>query len=342
MRRLLACLAVLAACPDSEPPLTSATSLSCPAPGALPFRLASSGFQAALNKMVAADDPRDKDEASDTIGNPGGAIASVYLADDGSPSAAPVAYHGVKARTEPTAGFSATPLAGENVSLWFYDPAKPAWQSLGRGKTDADGAYDLSSTGFTAPNGKPVYAMLEADGSCAEHFDYRFAPGSKVVVFDIDGTLTLADGELLSELADASYVPKAMGAAVQLTQAWAAKGYPVVYLTARPHILRAETRGWLEQLGFAAGPVITKGSSALDDVYKTLWLARMVQGFGWNVVAAYGNAATDITAYASAGIPVTQTFIVGPLGGTGTTVAILNLDFTEHITTYVAAQPPSQ
>jgi phosphatidate phosphatase PAH1 len=65
----------------------------------------------------------------------------------------------------------------------------------------------------------------------------------------------------------------------------------------------------------------------------------MIQSFGWNVVAAYGNASTDITAYENAGIPKTQTFIVGPLAGSGGTVPIDNMDFAQHIQTYVDAQP---
>jgi hypothetical protein len=345
MRPLLALLALLAACTDSEPlpPLTSATVLKCPAPGALPFRLGSSGFQRSTNKTTASDDPRNKDQASDTIGNPGGAIASVYLAADQNPSAGPVDYHGAKARTAVDAGLTSTPLPGENVSLWFYDTGKAAWQSLGRGNTDASGAYDLPSTGFVAPNGQPVYAMLEADGTCAEHFDYLFAAGEKVVITDIDGTLTLSDNEFGMQLTNAAYVPIKMGAADLLMQAWAAKGYPIVYLTARTHLLRVETRGWLEDLHFPGGPLVTaNGGEGGQDVYKTLWLKRMIQSFGWNVVAAYGNAPTDVTAYENAGIPKSATFIVGGLTDVRGAVVIPNNDFTQHIASYVMAQPANQ
>lgn len=341
MRSLLAFLALLAACTDSgsEPALTTATSLGCPAPGALPFRLGSSGFQRSANKATASDDPTIKDEASDTLGNPAGKLASVYLADAQSPATA-IAYHGVKARTVPVNGASATPLAGENVSLWFYDRSKLAWQALGSAKTDENGAYDLAGTAVIAPNGQPVYAMLEADGSCAEHFDYLFAPGASVVVTDIDGTLTLSDTELLNQLsAEATYVPKQMGGASQLIQAWATKGYPIIYLTARPHKFRAETRSWLDSQGFAPGPLITEGSTATADVYKTLWLNRMIHDLGWHVVAAYGNAPTDVTAYENAQIPKSQTFIVGGLTDTRGAVTVPGNDFTAHIATYVAAQP---
>jgi len=279
MRLLLPVLALLAACSSPEPALTKATSLQCPTPGALPFRLSSSGFQKSANQALVADNPRDKDEASDTIGNPGGLTASVYLADDQSPSMTPVDYHGAKARTTLNGGAFTTPLAGENVSLWFYDSVKAAWQSIGSGKTGADGYYDLPATGVVAPNGQPIYSMLEADGSCAEHFDYLLALGSKVIVTDIDGTLTTNDAEFVTQVFDGTHVPMMMTAADRLMQAWSMKGYPIVYLTARPSLYRSESRGWLTDLGFPDGPLVTKNAGLTDDVYKTLWMNRMVNDF---------------------------------------------------------------
>jgi len=340
MRRLVTVLALLAACSDSsEPALSKATSLGCPRPGALPFRLASSGFKKSINKTIASEEPRNKDEASDTLGNPGGKIASIFLPDDQQPSAAPVTYHGIKARTAPDSGLLADQLGGENVSLWSYDPELAAWQPIATTRTGDDGTYDLADTGFVAPNGRPIYAMLDADGSCAVHYDFLLPPGSKVVVTDIDGTLTLSDNELFMQFTDDKYVPVMMASADRLMQAWATKGYPIVYLTARQHLLRPESRGWLADLGFPAGPLITAVGGEQADVYKTLWMKRMIQDFGWQVVAAYGNAVTDITAYANASVPLDRTFIVGPEAGTGGTVAIPNMDFAQHITDFVNAQP---
>jgi len=332
---MLALLVVCACGGDQLPPLTMATSLHCPVPGDLPFRLASNGYQMASNVQLVGNDPRNKDEASDTIGNPGGKLANIYLADSASASAMPLAYHGEKARTTPPNGLFSNPLAGENVSLWTYDGG--AWDELGHTTTDADGAYDLASA--TVANGQPVYAMLEADGSCAAHYTYLYPAGEKVVVTDIDGTLTTNDGELSKQLADVTYVPAMMGAADKLVQAWDAKHYPVIYLTARPHSVRVESRGWLDDLGFPAGPLMTAVMVEEASAYKTAWLKRMVNDFGWTIVAAYGNATTDITAYANANVPKSQTFIVGPEGGMMGTVAIPNMDFSAHIAAYVAAQP---
>jgi hypothetical protein len=337
--RCLVITVALAACGD-DGPLSNATSLECPAPGTpLPFHLQSHGFQNDPNRTLASTDTRIKDEAGDTIGNPGGAQANVYLADDANPSASPIAYHGDKARTTETNGLTAQPLGGENVSLWFYDQDAMKWQMVARTKTDDTGYYDVADSGFVAPNGEPVYSMLEADGSCAIHRDFLMAAGSKFVVFDIDGTLTTDDNQILMQVADGSYVPMMMTAGNTLVQTWAAKGYPVVYLTARTHVFDAESREWLDMLQFPDGPLITANGGSSADVYKTKWLQRMASDFGWVPYAAYGNAITDITAYENAGIAKDHTFIIGPEGGMMGTVAIPNMDYTQHIQTFVNAQP---
>lgn len=329
-------------CESDEPPLSDATSLQCPTPGALPFRLESNGFRESSNRSIASNNPRNKDESSDIIGNPGGVSANVYLPESQQPSAGPLSYAGMKARTTPAQGLFSKPLVGENVSLWYYDAATTTWSSLDRGTTDDNGLYAFSADGFVSPNAEPVYAVLEADGSCAAHSSYLLPSGSKFVVMDIDGTLTTSDNELLVQVTDEAYVPMMMGAANTLAQAWAAKGYPIVYLTARTHVFDAETRAWLDRFAFPKGPLITEGNNETADVYKTRWLRRMIMTFGWVPYAAYGNATTDITAYANAGIALNRTFIIGPEAGMGGTVAIPNNDYTQHIATFVNAQPNNQ
>jgi len=143
--RALLLLALLGACTDDLPPLTNAKSLTCPHPGDLPFRLETTGFVSGDNATLAKNDTRVKDESSDTMGNPGGLVASVYLADAAAPAATPISYRGAKARTTLTGGLFATPLPGENVSLWTYDGT--AWQTVGRTTTGADGYYELPATG---------------------------------------------------------------------------------------------------------------------------------------------------------------------------------------------------
>jgi hypothetical protein len=330
---------LLAACGDDgdQPPLSDAITLQCPTPGNLPFRLDSRGFQRGTNQTLADRSPRFKDEASDVLGTDG-AVATVYLPNDAPPVGA-IHYEGIKARTRAAQGLSSDPLPGETVSLWFYDDEAAAWLMLDRGTTDDDGRYDFDVGDFLAPNAAPIFSVLEADGSCTSHRNFLLPSGAQFVVMDIDGTLTIDDDQILMQVADGTYVPETMIGAAALAQAWDAKGYPIVYLTARDNLFDAETRTWLDQLAFPPGAVITANSTASADVYKTAWLDRMIGDFGWVPFAAYGNADTDITAYANVAIPLDRTFIIGPNAGNGGTVAIPNGDYTEHIATFVAAQP---
>ncbi|CAN5561702.1 hypothetical protein BH11MYX1_BH11MYX1_45610 [soil metagenome] len=338
MRTVLLVLLVGACSSDPGlPPLTHDTSLKCPLPDGLPFRTATTGFQVAQNETLASGEPRSKDQASDTVGNPGGLVANIYTPDASTAANGPVTYHGVKARTAVTAGYYADALPGEKVSLWTYDGM--VWTSIASATTDADGAYDLPATDFIAANKQPLYSMLEADGSCAEHYTTLLPAGSKVVITDIDGTLTTDDNQVIDQIPDATYVPVAMGSAVELMKAWDAKNYPIIYLTARPHVLRVESRGWLRDEGFPNGALITAIQTEEASAYKTAWLQRIVTQFGWVPVAAYGNAQTDITAYNNVGIPKDKTFIVGPLAGSNGTQPIGGMDFATHIAGYVAAQP---
>src|SRR4051794_12103704 len=114
---------LLVGCGDDGglPPLTDATTLRCPMPGALPFRTETTGFHNADNTtFIDSGHARDKDEASDTLGNPGGSSANVYLADNAAVLGTR-SYHGVKARTGDSNGLFGTALPGETVSLWSYD-----------------------------------------------------------------------------------------------------------------------------------------------------------------------------------------------------------------------------
>src|SRR4051812_11478396 len=96
MRCFVPVLALIAACSDSAsgpPPRAAcvatkqaaAPALGCPFPDKLPFDV-SYGFAQSDNAAIDAEEGCSKDEASDTIGNPGGAIASVYLPDDQTPA----------------------------------------------------------------------------------------------------------------------------------------------------------------------------------------------------------------------------------------------------------------
>ncbi|MBK6517645.1 MAG: hypothetical protein IPG04_26895 [Polyangiaceae bacterium] len=323
-------------------PISDATELQCPNPGTLPFVTESNTWASEDNQFTAEGSPRSKDEASDTLGVPGGPRANTYTAAEATTPTSDQPYDGRKARTGNSAGLTAVPLRGEAISLWTYDPTAEEWLTLGRMTTDDDGNYSVTRTGGATELGRPVYSILEADGSCAEHYEYLLPAGTKVILTDIDGTMTLSDEELFKQIDDGSYVPLQNESAELLMNTWVAKGYHVIYLTARPHEFRAETRSWLRDEGFPVGPVITANALVVDEsarVYKRSWLNRVIDDFQWEIVAAYGNAASDIDAYEDAGVPKDISFIIGELAGQSGTVAIPNNDFTAHIADFVEPYP---
>jgi len=324
-------------------PVSDATVLVCPNPGQLPFVIESDGFASENNRLTAEGSPRKKDEASDTLGVPDSVNANTYIPTTEAAAAGPIVFQGRKARTGQSSGLTAIPLAEEPVSLWYYDTAAEKWETLGKTTTNAEGDYTLEpAMALVTEYGHPVYSILEADGSCEEHFDILLSTGSKFVLTDIDGTMTLSDEELFKQIDDGSYVPLQNQSAALLMTTWADKGYPIVYLTARPHEFRSETREWLQKEGFPVGAVITANSLVFDDSareYKRAWTNRMLTDFGWDVVAAYGNAESDIDAYEDASIPKGITFIVGEFAGASDTVAIDNNDFSDHIGDFVEQQP---
>lgn len=313
--------------------------LDCAPGSSFPFETEGNGFDNPDAETIATDNPRKKDVASDLLGNPAGPYAYTTLTN-ADPVGEAVAYEGEKARTQNDTGLDRAGLAAEAVSLWRYDGE--AWAQLDRQSTGDDGSYSFADAALSNNNDQPLYAVLEADQSCAPHYTWLLEAGSPFILADIDGTLTLSDEELFMQVNDASYDPLLKGAAAELMQAWDAKGYTVVYMTARPHVLRNETRAWLETHDFPAGPLISSnslavGSSALE--YKSAWGSRLLSDFGWSPVAFYGNADTDIGAYEAAGVPKDITFIIGELAGTEGTVAIEDDDYTAHIAAFVDPYP---
>jgi hypothetical protein len=125
----------------------------------------------------------------------------------------------------------------------------------------------------------------------------------------------------------------------------------VIYLTGRPDFLARLTRHWLVTHGFPAGPIryadrIRQARASLNGVGRF----KAAQLIGWrdqklDIVAAYGNASTDIAAYAALGLSVDKTYIVGPRAGQGETTAIS--DYRGHLSVVDAlpkarvAAPPS-
>ena len=327
---------------DTVAPVTAPV-LQCPQPGPLPFAVGATALDTEGARYLIDNYPRVKDSGADYLGVPGGAGAiTTQSVDDALLDGSVQPIVGRMARSPNELGLAGDPVSGEWVSAW--QPLDDGgWQQVGRARSGDDGeyAFELAGADRFGVGSHALYGVLEGAGSCVEHDYYLWPAATEVVVTDIDGTLTLDDNEMGYQIADGSYVPQQKTAADQLMRAWHDKGYQIIYITARPHVFRAETRAWLASEGYPPGPIITASELVFDAAaitYKTAWLG-WIKGFGWQVVAAYGNANSDIQAYENAAIQKDRTFIIGPEAGASSTVAIANDDFSDHIAGYVAAQP---
>jgi len=237
-------------------------------------------------------------------------------------------------------------LEGESIQVWM-DDCSGEYKLLGEAVTDSDGriALSLSADQVPAIGEYALHFRVKGDSSATAAVLCILPPQTELVVFDIDGTLTTSDTELISDvftdlftpILHGSYVPQARASARELTRLRATQGYQLLYLTGRPYLLTERTRLWLADLGFARGSlhVTDSNAEAVPNVagvgtFKASYLTGLKK-LGFVLRAAYGNATTDIHAYGQAGIDPQRTFIVGPNGGKANTVA-LGDGYDAHLT----------
>lgn len=166
-----------------------------------------------------------------------------------------------------------------------------------------------------------AFAALGVSASVAS------AAGNDVVVFDIDGTLTQ---DTLSNSPHPG--------AVDAVKAYKAKGYAVVYLTARwKPVQELYTRAWLALNGFPNQPLYMSSSLLLSDSatvkYKTTTLARIESGTP-EVKYAYGDSSTDFQAYANAGVTATNVYALKRSGSASCEPGVWNaclVGYTDHL-----------
>ncbi len=220
----------------------------------------------------------------------------------------------------------------------FLDDCSGAFVKLGERLTDSDGrvAFSIAPEALPTPGTYAVYLRVKGDQTSARSVLRVFPEGTRLMVFDIDGTLTTKDSEIFGDaIADffepiysGDVVPEARPKAAEITTARAAQGYQLVYLTGRPYVLTRITREWLITQGFAPGTVhvtnsnreVLPNDSGVGEFKRGYLLS--LKALGLEIEAAYGNAETDIFAYAGAGVPPARTYIAGEFGGDGGTQAV--------------------
>ena len=213
-------------------------------------------------------------------------------------------------------------LEDENISAWI-ESETCNWQSLGVARTDDTGSarFEVPADLAKSPGRYDIRFEVNGDGSDAYSSVWVAEVGQPVVVFDIDGTLTTGDLEHTKSILY-GHEHKMYEAANEVAWAWAQRGYQVIYISGRPLYQDRLSGKWLEDQGFPRGPLklthrIRDGLPAESRVgafkRRTVEAIRVEQGLVFG--AAYGNATTDICAYAEAGIPASNTYIIGSKSG---------------------------
>lgn len=206
-------------------------------------------------------------------------------------------------------------LEDEDVDL--YACVDSAWAKLGTARTDGEGHFALAlADANRLPVGmRDVYASVVGDRTGTAFLAYVAPDAVPLLVTDVDGTLTDSENAFIETVVNGEQPGQQAGASAAFTAA-AAMGYQIVYVTARGNQYTNATRQWLADQGFPRGPLRLAASFVTlpgDDTveFKTKAITGVIAQ-GLSVAIGVGNRATDITAYANAGLAGTQIMIKLP------------------------------
>ena len=228
-------------------------------------------------------------------------------------------------------------LEDEKVQAFLTGTGKDGWENLGIFTTNDDGKIFVPVDG--QEEGQYVLRMVVlGDLSYADAYISAIEPGKKAVVFDIDETLTTSDLQQVFDYIGLTTADARPGAE-QLVKEYMDRGYQPVYITARTYWQAKDTREWLRDAvdlpEYAMRTTLSNSISLTETAqYKTEVLQEF-QAAGMEFVRAYGNADTDAEAFAAAGIPLADTYMIGENAGINGTQAIHDEGYIQHISDVV-------
>ena len=234
-------------------------------------------------------------------------------------------------------------LEDEYVDVYLAGTGLTDWKSLGRFKTDEDGRISIQQENL--PIGEyRIRFVVEGDLSTVDGYISVVEQGRQAIVFDVDGTLTINDFEAYADYIGMKTARPYVDA-VKVVRAYQEKGYQIVYLTARPAWDTKDSRQWFAKMGLPQWHYRSRLYDANSKIpaiqtHKTNYLNYLRNTVGLDIVRVYGNALTDIAAYADSGIAKNQTYIIGTYAGVKDTQAI-NKNYSEHYQTVVKDTPQS-
>lgn len=232
-------------------------------------------------------------------------------------------------------------LEKEWISIYEYslDDSSSSWKKIGRALTDSDGRikYNIPDTMKLSVGLHLIKMYVEGDGTEANMYIQVLNTNKKYVIFDMDGTLTTSDFESVkeysSEFFNSNYTAEMYDNANDVVKYYAANGYDILYLTARPYWLIEESQNWLIKEDFPRGLVHTSAGSELllgasAAAFKSEYLKNL-KAQGIQFCYAYGNASSDVQAYYNVGVDKKNMFTIGKDAGIDGSTPLSS--YTDHL-----------
>lgn len=232
-------------------------------------------------------------------------------------------------------------LEDENIKVYIAGTGISSWQYLGTYRTNSDGKI-YANAGVRPAGEYRVRMVVEGDLSRADGYLSVVDAGRQAVLFDIDGTLTINDFEAAADYLGIK-TASTYAYATDMVQAYADRGYQIIYLTGAPYWITRDRRAWFGNIGlqdyhYHSNPYGDGPFPPDTEDYKTDYINYLRQDVGLDIIRAYGNASTDIGAYGRAGLPTYETWIIGENAGNGGTQAIHG-DYQSHFWNVVVNTP---
>ena len=227
-------------------------------------------------------------------------------------------------------------LEDEDIEIFVQRNCAGPWERLGTARTTRDSTGHPTTEGVADTGGWVFFQIPAAmrlgvgrhrlvfgvvgDHTTAEQLIEVIPPEARVVVTDVDGTLTESENAEFAVLFSGPS-PQVNAGGPEMLTALARRGYRIFYLTARPEWLEARTHAWLRERGLPPGLVhttltFTGALSTAAVSFKTGELNDLILRFGRRPDYAFGNTDSDVTAYRNAAINAPDTYYYRYTGDT--------------------------
>lgn len=213
-------------------------------------------------------------------------------------------------RGEASYGLLDDAIEDEDVDV--YACRKFEWVFVGTGRTDDEGRFIVPvSEDARLPIGvRDMFLSVRGDRTGTRFLAVVGYPDTELAISDVDGTLTTSENAFAGEIIDVE--PEIHPGAAAAWRHVASTGRLPIYVTARPRVFTEDTRTWLAARDMPRGAlrlapgVLLPGDATTNYKRDTLEALPLPLGIG------VGNRATDIEAYAAAGLAPADIFIKLP------------------------------